>query len=136
METLRILRRDIGSQFRESRNIDESTTAKVCRVFWAAVYLGKGIAVGLRGMRTEQLGSAVIYQGRRCFVSNWAGGESPTLSDGQGFYEQYCDRKQITNVLSVREFCHRFNVAFGWYMSSWHSIDVNKRVHPGAFSSR
>jgi len=129
MNAFKIIKRDLGAQLRWSNNLDETRTMFIKRMFWAFVYLLKGCWVGLKAIRHEQLGSTVIYKGRICQVSNWAGGDSPTLS-ASGFYQQYCPRSEIKNVFNLREAAHRFNVIFGWYMGSWHAIRVNKKLYP------
>lgn len=130
MGVVRVLKRDIGSLFAISRNIGEGKVAKCKRCFWGAVYLCKAVRIGVRSMFSEQLGSRVTYEGRECFVSNWAAGESPTLSDGNGWYQEHCERSKIVNKRGMREAWHRFEVGFGWYMGSWYTIDVQNRVHP------
>ena len=129
MEILRILRRDIGSQFAHSRNLNECGAMRLRRFFWASVFLLKGLKTAMQAIRREQLGSQVVYKGRRCFVSNWAGSARPTLSDGSGYYEQRCDRSEIRNIVNAREILHRFTLALGHYMGSWHGIDVNAKLY-------
>jgi len=128
-EVLRILRRDVGAQFTTSRNLKEGWRLRLRRVFWASVYLAKGVAIALAGMRREHLGSRVLYKGRKYFVSNWAGGESPTLADDSGFYEQNCDRKYIRSVINLAELKHRFGAGLSFYLGNWFSIDVNRRLY-------
>lgn len=129
MGIIRTLKRDIGSQFAVSRNFKEPLAVRAKRVFWAAVYLIKAFRIGVRSTKYEALGSQVIYKGRKCFVSNWAGSISPTLSS-EGFYEQNCDRKEIVNVINVREIYHRFEVGLHHYMSSWYGIDIDRKLYP------
>jgi hypothetical protein len=81
-------------------------------------------------MRREQVGSLVLFDGRECFVSNWAGSAFPTLCGDNGFYQTGCPRGQIVNVRTIREFLHRFNFGFGFYMGSWYGIDVQKQISP------
>lgn len=132
-EIIRIIKRDFGGCWRTGSNLHESRIMKVKRASWMLVYLAYGCSVAARGIWREQLGSTVIYRGRRVFVSNWAGSAYPTLADGHGFYEKHCDRREIQNVRSVGEFCHRFRSCFGWWMGSWFSIAVNKRLYAEAF---
>ena len=129
MEALRIMRRDVGALFRISRNIGEGRIARCKRCFWGVAYLFKAFATGIGFTLSEQLGSEVRYEGRECFVSNWAGSASPTLADGHGWYQENCDRSKIVNRRGLREALHRFNVGFGWYMGSWYTIDVQNRVN-------
>ena len=128
-EILRILRRDIGSQLAHSRNLNECGAMRLRRFFWASVFLLKGLKTARQAIRREQLGSQVVYKGRRCFVSNWAGSARPTLSDGSGYYERRCDRSEIRNIVNAREILHRFTFALGHYMGSWHGIDVNAKLY-------
>lgn len=125
---LRILKRDIGSQFRVSSNLGESVPTKIARLFWAVIFTFKGLRLGFAAMWSEQLGSRVIHQGRQCFVSNWAGSNLVTLA-GEGFYREYVPREEIKNVVNAAELWHRFEFKFGWYMSSWHGIDVNRKLY-------
>lgn len=132
-EIIRIIKRDFGGCWRTGSNLGESRAMKAKRACWMLVYLAYGFSVAVRGMRREQLGSTVLYRGRRVFVSNWAGSAYPTLADQDGFYEQNCDRREIQNVRSVGEFCHRFRSLFSWWMSSWFGIAVNKRLYAASF---
>lgn len=91
------------------------------------VYMLKAVRCGLSAIWREQLGSAVVYQGRRCFVSNWAGGESPTLA-ADGFYEEYVPRAEIRNLFGPRELIHRFVCGFEFYSGNWMSIDIQNRL--------
>ena len=125
----------IGRQICISRNLKEPPSVKVRRAFWALVYFCRAIRCGFSALKREQLGSAVIYRGRKCFVSNWAGSDSPTLS-AHGFYEQNCDRTEIKNVRSVREFVNRFKFGMRFYLTSWHDIDVNNRLYGRVPSGR
>jgi len=118
----------IGATRRESRNAGDSPLTLVRRWLWTAIYLARAVLLGMRAMRREQLGSNVLYQGKRCVISNWAGSEYPTLADGRGFYREHVPRAEITNLLSLRELLHRFNVIFNWYCTSWLNIDVNKKL--------
>jgi len=98
------------------------------RVIWCVIYLLKGFLVGFRALKTEQLGSRVIYDGKLMFVSNWANTKAPTLS-GNGLYLQDVPRADVRNVLDIREVWHRFLFGLDWYLSYWHDIDVNKRLY-------
>lgn len=102
------------------------------RAIWGVIYRLKGVWLGLQAMRCEQLGSEVIYQGKMRIVSNWSNSSHPTLCSKYGeehFYKEYVPRSEIQNVLSLREFLHRFKTIYRWYMSSWYRIDVNKRCN-------
>lgn len=128
MGVFRTLRRDIGGTIRTSRNLNEPVTKKIRRAFWSVVYLAKGLWIGFRSMFRQQLGSQVMYQGRKLYIANWAGTEFPSLS-GDGIYVQFVHRDRIRNIISIQELAHRFDVGFGWYMSSWYGIDINKRIY-------
>ena len=128
MSIFKTLRRDIGAQFSVSKNLKEGLTTKARRAFWATLYTLKGFFIALRGIGREHIGSQVIYNGETRYISNNAGSEYPTLSS-DGFYQQYVPRSQITSVKNYREIRHRFNFGFSFYMGSWHSIDVNKRIY-------
>ena len=129
MSVTHTLKRDLSSQVRQSRNLNESCWMKTKRALWSAVYLLKGFAYALRAVTHEQLGSSVIYKGKRCWIANWANSEKPTLS-GPEFYERNCERKDIKNVMSLQEICHRFDFALSFYMSNWHGSDVNRKLYP------
>lgn len=133
MGIIRTLRRDIGSQFAQSRNLCETYGQKLRRAYWATCYLGKAIKVAVISMRREQIGSTVIYEGRRCSICNWAKSEYPTLSGPDGFYKQFVPRNKITSVRNLREYYHRFESGLSFYMSNWHSIDVNKKVYANEY---
>lgn len=127
----RVLYRDFGSQWRVSHNLRESYAMWFARILWSCVYLMKAAKIAVISMRSEQLGSKVLYEGRQCSISNWAGSASPTLA-GENFYLQYADRAKIKNIMSLSELYHRAEFGFSFYMSSWHGIDVNRRLYPNA----
>jgi hypothetical protein len=102
---------------------------KAKRVLWALVYIAKGFRTELRFTGREQPGSRVVYDGRVCYVSNWAGSEHPTLADDRGWYQENCDRSKIVNRRALGEWWHRFTVGLSWYMSSWYTIDVQRRLY-------
>lgn len=125
-----VLRRDLFSQhWRCSRNLREGFRLKTLRLFWCFVYFWKAVYQGLNAIRSEQLGSRVIYQGKKLRISNWAGSDFPTLA-GDGFYQQNVPRKEIQNVISFREAAHRFLFGFEFYLSYWHGIDVQRKIYP------
>ena len=123
-----IVKRDVGSQWRWSKNLEEGVKLKSMRLFWVCIYFCKALILGFKAMRREQLGSEVVYQGRRLQISNWAGSDSPTLA-GEDFYQQNVPRSEIKNIRSLREFRHRFKFGFSFYTSNWYSIDVNNRLY-------
>lgn len=127
-ELWRVLKRDVGAQFVVSRNIGEGWRLRALRAFWCVVLLLKAVAIGLRFMCEEQLGSSVIYRGQRCTVSNWAGSRYPNLSTPGGWVE-HADRNEIMNVISASELLHRFVFGFSFYTGNWHGIDVHKRMY-------
>lgn len=129
MGIIRTLRRDIGSQFAQSRNLNESFRTKCLRAYWAVRFLGKAVRVATRCMSTEQLGSRVVYKGMLCSISNWANSSNPTLSGPDGFYKTDVPRRSIKSVRSLSEFYHRFDFGLSFYMQNWYSIDVNKMVY-------
>ena len=129
-----VLRRDLASQVNTSRNLKESIPLKAARWFWVCVHLIKAIRVAFRSMFREQLGSQVIFEGRRCYISNMAQSAAPTLADGKGFYRQYVPRDEITNVVNAGELMHRFEFGFSFYSGSWLGIDVNRRLYPRAYA--
>ena len=128
MSVTHTLKRDLSAQLRQSQNLNESCWMRIKRTLWASVYLLRGFAHALRAVRQEQLGSSVIYKGKRCWISNRADSEKPTLS-GLDFYERNCERKDIKNVTSLQEICHRFDFALSFYMGNWHAIDVNRKLY-------
>ena len=129
MGILRTIKRDLGAQINISRNAGEGAYFKVKRAIYSLRFTIRGVWLGVKAMREEQLGSKVIYQGRECSICNWAGSAHPTLS-GDDFYKQGVPRAEITNVVNLQELYHRFDVIFGWYMGSWHAIDVSKKMYP------
>ena len=129
MGIIRTLRRDIGSQFAWSRNLNEPFRTKCRRAYWAVRFLGKALRVATTCMGTEQLGSRVIYRGMPCSISNWANSSNPTLSGPDGFYEENVNRRLITSVRSLSEYLHRFDFGLSFYMQNWYGIDVNRKVY-------
>lgn len=129
----KILRRDLGAQFRQSRNLNENWCQKCCRLAWTIIFLFRGIAVGIKGMFHEQLGSHVLFQEQKYTVINWAGSTRPTLSEAEGDNVQQVDRTEIRNIVTLNELAHRFLMTFGWYMNSWHGIDVNRKLYPECY---
>lgn len=125
-----VLRRDLGAHVNISRNLGEGVGLKFRRLFWCAVYTIKAFWLGFVAMRHEQLGSTVEYQGRRLRISNWANSPHPTLA-GKGFYQQNVPRAEIKNIVNVRELYHRFVFGFSFFMGSWHSIYVQRRLYKG-----
>jgi len=93
---------------------------------WSLVFLAKGVAIGLNGIRKVQLGSRVRHDGVVWFVSNWAGGPRMNLS-GPSYKESVPD-EEITPIHSLREFAHRFRFMMNWYLTNWHAIDVQNRL--------
>lgn len=93
----------------------------------------EALICGLRAIGREQLGSQVVFEGRKCFVSNWAGSEHPTLADGNGFYRQHVPREAIKSVWNLREAWHRFKFGFTHYTWNWMGIDINRRLYPSYF---
>ena len=91
-------------------------------------YLGRALKVALLSMGEEQLGSYVMYRGRKCFISNWSGGDYPTLADGTGFSDRV-PREEITSIMNASELLHRFRFGFSFYMTNWHGIDVSRGVY-------
>jgi hypothetical protein len=130
MEVLRVLKREIFKQVAVSRNIKETWWCFSKRCFWAGVYLLKGVRTGFRSLSSEQLGSRVTYEGRECFVNNWANGDTPSLCDGNGWCQDHCDRSKIVNHRGPKELWHRFTFGFSWYMGNWYGIDVQNSVYP------
>jgi hypothetical protein len=128
MDLWKVFRFQFGSQVAQSRNLREGLRLKVWRSVWASFYLVKGIRSACFAVRREQLGSSVVFNGMRCWVSNWAGSEWPTLS-GPGFYAKNVPRAEIQSIINVGEILHRFRSGFSFYMTSWHSIDVNKKLY-------
>ena len=128
MEVIRILRRDIGSQFAVSRNLKESIPRKALRAFWSCVYLLKAFRCAISAMRHEQLGSRVIWGGRECFICNLANSQFMTIS-GHQFYKEFVPREEIKNVVNVGELWHRFKCGLAFYLSNWYGIDVNNRIY-------
>ena len=129
MSVISTLKRDLGSQFAHYRNLKEGWWMQIKRAFWATLYLCKGFKCAFNAMRREQLGSKVIYKGKKCFVNNWAGTDHPALGGADGFYEKNCPREEIKNIITLGELYHRFDFGLGFYMGSWHSIDVNKKLY-------
>lgn len=129
----RVLCRDIGSQFCVSRNLNEGLWLKLWRALWATVYLLKGLRCACRAVFHEQCGSDVVYEGRRCRISNWAGSASPTLA-GDGFYLEHADRSKIRNVITLAELYHRWEFGLSFYMSCHHGLDVNRRLYPAIYA--
>lgn len=130
---LKIIKRDwINAQWAQSRNLNENYTQRIKRIFWILVYFLKAIWISLLRMNQESLGEKVLYKGRICVISNWAGSELPTLA-AQDFYEQNCSRKEIGRLKGIRNsvgrYWNRFIMYFGWYSAYWSSIDINNKIY-------
>jgi hypothetical protein len=106
----------------------EPITMKSLRAFWACVYLLKAFRCAVMAIRHEQIGSQVIWDGRECFISNWANSQYMTIS-GDRFYKEFVPREEIKNVINARELWHRFEFGLSFYLSNWYGIDVNKRIY-------
>lgn len=119
----------IKKQVAISRNLKESFGRKFVRAMWCVVFLTKAILCGLRSMRRECLGSAVYHNGKRRFISNWAGTGSPTICGEDDFYQKDVPRSELISERSLSEFLHRFRFGFRFYATNWLGIDVNRRVY-------
>lgn len=128
MSITNVLRRDLGSQFRQSRNLGETLPTKCRRVFWATVFLAKALRIAVAAIRREQLGSRVVYEGGECFISNWSGSDYPTLAGACG-YREFVPRAEIRNVLDAREVLHRFKFGLSFYLGCHYGNDVNRRIY-------
>jgi len=120
----------IRKQLAVSRNLNESARVKVGRMLWTHILLVKAVWLGLLALREEQLGSQVVYEGRKCYVCNWAGSDDPTLTGPGGFYEKRCPRSKIRNVITTRELLHRFRTGFRFYVTNWIDIEVHEKLYP------
>lgn len=124
---LHSMKRDLGAHFAISRNLCETRSMKLQRAFYSAFYLLYAFWLAFRGMFHEQIGSRVKYRGKMYFISNWAGSGYPTLArDGE--YLPFVPRNEIKGMRTLAELSHRFGAVFSWWMSSWHSIYVHKRM--------
>jgi hypothetical protein len=121
--------RSLRKQLRISRNLGERLRVTAVRMAIACACIVKGIICGVKAVAKEQLGSQVIFENRKCFVCNWAGHDFPTLSGDGGFYQERCNRELITNVISLREYVHRFKSGYSFYVQNWLDIDVNKVLY-------
>jgi hypothetical protein len=133
MNLLRIVNRDITKEFHVSRNLGETRWQGLVRAFLCCLCLIKAFCIGVRWTFHEVLGSQVVYDGRKCFISNWARSEHPSLADGNGFYKQYVPRDQIRSVLNAKEIWHRFSSGVNFYTGYHMNNDINKRLYPAAF---
>ena len=124
-----VIRRDVSREFRVSANLQEHIPKKLFRLMLVMAYLLKAVVCGLRAIRSEQLGSRVIYQNRECVICNWANSESPTLS-ADGFYQEYVPRSEIRNIFDLSEILHRFQFGFEFFTGNWMSIHVNRWLYP------
>ena len=124
----------LDEQYKVSRNLGESLWRKIHRMFWSVVYLCAAFRVAIAAMRNEQLGSRITYDSRPGVITNFAQHQTPSVKLDDGEYIRCADRAQIVNVRSMTEYLHRFSLMFWWYATSWHGINVNKRLYPAAFS--
>lgn len=125
---IKAMRLTVGMQWDTSRNMGESFSLRVARLFWSIVYLTRGLIVGLKGMRTQSIGETVYYKGEKWFVSNWAGSAFVSIARDGGYLANI-PQSELTPCRHPREKLHRFNTAFWWYMTSWHPIDVSNRLY-------
>lgn len=122
----------IAMNWRWSRNGRESLAVTAKRFLWASLYFIKGVLVGVRGMISVKLGSKVRHDGRLWIISNWAGMPLMNLYEcaKDGEYRKNVPSEDISPVVSMGELLYRFRFSYRWYMTSWHIIDVNKRLYP------
>ena len=132
MGLYRSLKRDVSKEWNVSRNRGEPWMQGGARAVLCSWFLCKALLLGVRSLFRECLGSQVIYNDRKCFVSNWAGSEYPTLA-AEGFYQQYVPRSDIRNVINLKELWHRFTFGVTFYTGYHMDNDINKRMYPAAF---
>jgi len=126
---MRTIKMIINKQLNWSYNLKEKNKTKIFRIFWSVIFLLKAIKIGLFGILKEQIGSAVVYNGENYTICNWANSEKPTLCGKNGYYKERADRKDIKNILSIKEIKNRFYYMFNWYVSCWLDIDVDKKIY-------
>lgn len=129
MTVSKAIRLQFWHQYATGRNLKETLFIRIVRMIVSAFYLAKGVGFGVSSLWREQLGSSVIYDGKQCFISNWAGSDSPTISDGNGLYVEHASRDKIVNAYGLSEMVHRFRFGFSFYMNSWHGIDVDRIIY-------
>lgn len=134
MNLYRVLKRDIGKEIAVSRNLGETRLIGSMRAILCAWFVCKAMLLAVRSICHERLGSHVIYQGRKCFISNWAGSEYPTLADGNGFYQQHVPRAEIRNVINLKELWHRFSSSVEFYTGCHMNNDINNRLYRNLFA--
>jgi len=126
-------------QWENARNLEEPWKLRLLRFFWTFVYCCKAFRVGWNSLWRVQLGSHVLYQGREWCISNWAGHDYSSLvywgqDPAEHEYDRNVSRERFTPVLDLKEFSHRFTSGVEFYVTSWLSIDVNRRLYPEHFS--
>ena len=126
MTTLRI---QVKRQVAFSKTSREGFVAVSKRAFWCFVYLLKAIRLGFSAMKTTQILSKAVYDGRDVVISNWANSNFMTIC-GDGFYKENVPKSEIRPVISAGELIHRFNFKFDWYLQNWYDIDIHKRLYP------
>lgn len=133
MNILKTMKRDIAKEYHVSRNIGETRLQGLMRAALCFLCLMKALFIGVRWTFREALGSQVVYDGRKCFISNWAGSEYPTLADGDGFYREHVPRSQIRGIVNLKEIWHRFSSGVNFYTGYHMNNEINKRLYPAAF---
>jgi len=73
------------------------------------------------------IGDEVWHQGRRRFVSNWAGQPTMTLTDP---YEEYVPAAEIRKVLSAKNALHSYRSGIHFYTTNWLEIWINNGIEP------
>jgi hypothetical protein len=126
----RCFKLQVRNQYWRSHYARERMLVKLVRVFWCFVYLCYAVGVGITFLCREVLGEHVIYRGQRCWVVNWANSDSPKLGPVVGSKATYdhCSRAEIHTIHSPTTYIWRFISGFNWYMTSWYSIDVDRRL--------
>lgn len=117
-----------------SKNSGESRSTRWRRYFWAAVLWTRAVRVGLRAMRKPQIGSRVWYRGGLYVIGNGVCSESwsiwPVWNRGGTVHVEYAPRAECREVRTPRELWLRFSGIYRWWMTSWHGIEVNRRMQP------
>lgn len=106
------------------------------RLIWSAVYHTYAIWLGIKAMRYTQLGSVVIYKGERWTIYNWSNSPRSSLCKGEAenrVCERSVPREDFRPVMNAAELWHRMRTIRRWWLTSWHSIYVNRRIHPKLF---
>jgi len=113
-------------------NKKEVDNIRIKKAYWSFIFWLKAVWLGIKASPKIQLGSRVVYEEEVHTVINgiWA---NHWLIDGLPQDSGVVFKKDCKRVKKLKEWKHSFKTTYRWWMTSWHSIEVNKKIYPEAF---